>query len=386
MVDSLHTSEIPVCGALIKVVHTDCVKKKSSNASVALTPRKRASTLGVISELPNQELKKQPSEKMVCQPRSRLMSSTSTSSLGGESWPVVSGQIKAFGDKADRSNLKIEDRVVVHPADPAPSTSYLRDIEFRVVSDITYLVPIEPSIPLKLAAMLGGRGLSIYNAVVEIMDYIKTYLSSNQSNNKNELLKVLVICNDEFSMMAVQILNYLMKLENDPTNILLAIAALKDDGLMWYKKNMPMVKLVQWEGDAYDQDLLERTRDACQGDVDIVIGCINLGAPLQRSFKCLKKGGIAFLTEEMNDKVLKSLEKLAVQQSRKLKVVERCGDHDLGNLAKLLKLVKDGHVQPAFLQDDQQTAVQLNMNPVEMRRKARSLSSRAPTRVSALQE
>lgn len=101
---------------------------------------------------------------------------------------------------------------------------------------------------------------------------------------------------------------------------------------------------MQWEGDAYDQDLLERTRDACQGDVDIVIGCINLGAPLQRSFKCLKKGGIAFLTEEMNDKVLKSLEKLAVQQSRKLKVVERCGDHDLGNLAKLLKLVKDGHV------------------------------------------
>ena len=136
--------------------------------------------------------------------------------------------------------MKIEDRVVVHPADPVPSTSYLRDIEFRVVSDIAYLVPIDPGIPLKLAAMLGGRGLSIYNAVVEIMDYIKTYLSSNQSNNKNELLKVLVICNDEFSMMAVQILNYLMKLENDPTNILLAIAALKDDGLMWYKKNMPM--------------------------------------------------------------------------------------------------------------------------------------------------
>ena len=109
------------------------------------------------------------------------------------------------------------------------------------------------------------------------------------------------------------------------------------------------VKLVQWQGDAYDQDLLERTRDACQGDVDIVIGCINLGAPLQRSFKCLKKGGIAFLTEEMNDKVLKSLEKLAVQQNRKLKVVERCGDHDLDNLAKLLKLVKDGHVSKGHI-------------------------------------
>ena len=145
------------------------------------------------------------------------------------------GQVKAFGDKADRSNLKIEDRVVVHPADPAPSTSYLRDTEFRVVSDTAYLVPIDPSIPLKLAAMLGGRGLAIYNAVTETMAYIQSHLSSN----KNELLKVLVICNDEFSMMAVQILNYLMKSENEATNLLLAIAALKDDGLMWYKKNMP---------------------------------------------------------------------------------------------------------------------------------------------------
>ena len=131
--------------------------------------------------------------------------------------------------------MKIEDRVVVHSADPAPSTSYLRDIEFRVVSDIAYLVPIDPSIPLKLAAMLGGRGLSIYNAVIEIMDYVKIYLSSNRSNNKNELLKVLVICNDEFSMMAVQLIVHFLK----EFKILVALAALKDEGLMWYKKNMP---------------------------------------------------------------------------------------------------------------------------------------------------
>ena len=150
------------------------------------------------------------------------------------------GQIKAFGDKAERNTLKIEDRVVVHPADPSPSTSYLRDTEFRVVSDVTYLVPIAPSIPLKLAAMLGGRGLSIYNAVLETKEYIQTYLSTQSNNNKSsEMLKVLVICNDEFSMMAVQLLNYLVNLEHESANLLLAIAALKDDGLMWYKKNMP---------------------------------------------------------------------------------------------------------------------------------------------------
>ena len=33
-----------------------------------------------------------------------------------------SGQIKAFSDKAERGQLRIEDRVVVHPSDPSPST------------------------------------------------------------------------------------------------------------------------------------------------------------------------------------------------------------------------------------------------------------------------
>ena len=57
------------------------------------------------------------------------------------------------------------------------------------------------------------------------------------------------------------------------------------------------------------------------------------------------------MTEEMNEKVLKSLEKLADQQNRKLKVVDRCGD-DPGNLANLLKLVKEGHVRKASVKVD----------------------------------
>ena len=52
---------------------------------------------------------------------------------------------------------------------------------------------------------------------------------------ENTVIKILVICNDEFSMMAVQLLHYFMK----EFKILLALAVLKDDGLMWYKKNMP---------------------------------------------------------------------------------------------------------------------------------------------------
>ena len=102
------------------------------------------------------------------------------------------------------------------------------------------------------------------------------------------------------------------------------------------------VKLVHWNGDAYDQDLVERTRHACKGDVDIVLGCLALGAPLQRSFKCLKKGGTAFVTEDMNDKVLKSLQKLAQQQDRRLRLIEQRGSAQ--DLKALLQLVADDRV------------------------------------------
>ena len=98
------------------------------------------------------------------------------------------------------------------------------------------------------------------------------------------------------------------------------------------------VKLIQWNSDAYDQDLVERTRDACKGDVDIVLGCLGLGAPLQRSFKCLKKGGTAFVTEEINEKVLKSLQKMAEQQSKSIQIVQQ---GSIDDLKKLLALVAD---------------------------------------------
>ena len=52
---------------------------------------------------------------------------------------------------------------------------------------------------------------------------------------ENTVIKILVICNDEFSMMAVQLIVHFLK----EFKILVALAALKDEGLMWYKKNMP---------------------------------------------------------------------------------------------------------------------------------------------------
>merc|ERR1712241_924777 len=126
MVDSLHISEIPVAGALIKVLQSDKVKKKAVTSAAPMPmPRQRASTLGVITEIQDgtqkQTVPTSASGKMGSNNRlnrsRNLSASSSNSSLHGSdstTLPVVAGQIKAFGDKAERSHLRIEDRVVVH--------------------------------------------------------------------------------------------------------------------------------------------------------------------------------------------------------------------------------------------------------------------------------
>ena len=87
-----------------------------------------------------------------------------------------------------------------------------------------------------------------------------------------------------------------------------------------------------------------------QGKVDVVMGCLGLGAPLQRSFKCLKKGGTAFVTEEINEKVLKSLQKLADQNN--VKIVEKPTGSIVGtvdDLKNLLNLVAEKQVQNMYI-------------------------------------
>lgn len=147
MVDSLHTSEIPVGGALIKVLQCDKTKKKttpSSGPPPSMPPRQRASTLGVITEILDGSSKQglppstlssggsrtgqgSGSNNRLNRSRNHSASSSNSSFHGSDSknlsaLPVVAGQIKAFSDKAERGQLRIEDRVVVHPSDPSPST------------------------------------------------------------------------------------------------------------------------------------------------------------------------------------------------------------------------------------------------------------------------
>ena len=110
----------------------------------------------------------------------------------------LAGHLKAFGEQADKSLFKIEDRVVVHPGDPQASTCSIRDTEYRVVSDLKYLIPCSSKIPMKLAAILGGRGLSIYSAALTILDHVRSILNNNKERYK------INFCENDFTKKNLQ--------------------------------------------------------------------------------------------------------------------------------------------------------------------------------------
>jgi hypothetical protein len=64
------------------------------------------------------------------------------------------------------------------------------------------------------------------------------------------------------------------------------VATIRDDGFQLAKENLK-VNLVQWNEDVYEKQLIERTLDACKGEVDIVIDFGTTSRSLHRSLQCL---------------------------------------------------------------------------------------------------
>lgn len=47
--------------------------------------------------------------------------------------------------------------------------------------------------------------------------------------------------------------------------------------------------MVQWNEDCYERVLIERTKDCCEGEVDVVIDFGTTSRSLHRSLQCLSK-------------------------------------------------------------------------------------------------
>lgn len=100
---------------------------------------------------------------------------------------------------------------------------------------------------------------------------------------------------------------------------------------------------MEWNEGLYEKQLIERTMDACRGQVDVVIDFGTTSRSLHRSMQCLSKGGVVFVMKDVADRLLPKFSRRAEEREISVKPVEL---GTLEQLTDLVKLVASGEIEP----------------------------------------
>lgn len=246
----------------------------------------------------------------------------------------VAGVIESFGtDVPEDCELAVGDRVVLYPYDGIPN-GY---VEYLVVHDLKYLIKIPDSMSLSVAAMLPAGALLAMNTVFAAHEHVQALL---KERGEKSVCKILVVGTGGLALWALRIASY--HFSNMRDRVTTTIATLKDDGLL-IAQEFQRVSVVQWNEDLYEKQLIERTMDACGGQVDVVIDFGTTSRNLHRSMQCLSKGGVVFVIKEVADRLLPKFSRRAEERQQSIKPVEL---GTLEQLRELVQLVASGEIEP----------------------------------------
>ncbi|XP_018404931.1 PREDICTED: uncharacterized protein LOC108781459 isoform X2 [Cyphomyrmex costatus] len=246
----------------------------------------------------------------------------------------VAGVIESFGTEVPEDReLAVGDRVILYPYDGIPN-GY---VEYLVVYDLKYLIKLPDNMSLSVGAMLPAGALLAMNTVFAAHEHVQALL---KERGENSVCKILVVGTGGLALWALRIASY--HFSNMRDRVTTTIATLKDDGLL-IAQEFQRVNVVQWNEDLYEKQLIERTMDACGGQVDVVIDFGTTSRNLHRSMQCLSKGGVVFVIKEVADRLLPKFSRRAEERQQSIKPVE---PGTLEQLRELVQLVASGDIEP----------------------------------------
>lgn len=246
----------------------------------------------------------------------------------------VAGIVESLGTCVnDDCGYNIGDRVILYPFDGIPN-GY---VEYLVVHDLKYLIKIPDNVSLSVAAMLPAGALLAMNTVFAAHEHVQQLV---RERGENGVCKILIVGTGGLALWALRIAAYYFS--NMQSKVTITIASLKDDGLKMAQE-FQRVNVVEWNEGLYEKQLIERTMDACQGSVDVVIDFGTTSRSLHRSMQCLTKGGVVFVIKEVADRLLPKFCRLAEERDQNIKPVE---PGTLEQLNKLVQLVSTGEIEP----------------------------------------
>lgn len=235
----------------------------------------------------------------------------------------VAGTVDSIGSSVSEPEFKVGDRVIVYPYEGHPPGYG----EFIAVPEIKYLVKIPDSISLSVAAMLPSGALWAMNTVFRAREQVKEVLASK--NNPAATCSVLLVGTGGLALWALRIVRYFWPTED---HVKITVACLRDEGISIVRDQLG-VDIVQWSEDLYEETLVDRTRDACGGHVDVVIDFSATSRSVRRAMKCLTPGGVILVSAEHAESFLARYTKEAERSNHKLVAVQ------LGSLEQLKELV-----------------------------------------------
>ncbi|XP_058802743.1 uncharacterized protein LOC131670813 isoform X2 [Phymastichus coffea] len=246
----------------------------------------------------------------------------------------VAGILESLGaELTEDCGYAVGDRVIMYPYEGIPN-GY---VEYLVVHDLKYLIKLPDSMPLSVAAMLPAGALLAMNTVFAAHEHVQNLL---RERGDGSVCKILIVGTGGLALWALRIAAY--HFTNMKDRVTITIASLKDDGLMMAQE-FQRVNVVQWSEDLYERQLIERTMDACGGQVDVVIDFGTTSRSLHRSMQCLNKGGVVFVIKEVADRLLPKFSRRAEERQQSIKPVE---PGSLEQLRELVQLVGSGEIEP----------------------------------------
>ncbi|XP_018320645.1 uncharacterized protein LOC108733819 isoform X2 [Agrilus planipennis] len=325
--------DVPPFGARLRVVCAGvCYRNRNRSASVS----------SMSSNASNQSLEETP------------FSPAHHGIRDGALFPgyEVSGIVDELGSEVtDNGNIVLGQRVVLFPYEGVPD-GYA---EYIVVPQLSYLVPIPDNLPLSVAAMLPTGALLAKNAVIAAHEYVLEFLKERPSDQD---CKILIVGTGGLALWAIRIAQHHFKSLEYKDRVQITVASLKDEGFK-LAKELHDVNLVQWNEEVYEKQLIERTKDACRGPVDIVIDFGTTSRSLHRSLQCLNTKGIVLVNEEVAERLLPKFSRLAAERQQKIQAIQK---GTIEHLQELVHLVAEGEIIPPphteFCIDDTSKVIQ----------------------------
>ncbi|XP_043193196.1 uncharacterized protein LOC122365767 isoform X4 [Amphibalanus amphitrite] len=263
----------------------------------------------------------------------------------------VAGQIESFGENVDpKCGLKVGDNVIVYPYIGCPE-GYA---EYVAVEDVQYLVKVPDEVPMPVASMLPSGGLWAMNSVFTARQYVEKLLKERGDKGK---VNVLVVGTGGLALWAIRIGRHYFPEWTEGQAVRLTVAVLRDEGLQSITEQEHQnatdmseepgihgrVNIVQWSEDCYETQLIERTINACEGNVDIIIDFAANPRSMNRSLKCLSKGGVIVIGAETAQRYVSRFESVAQASDQTIVPVEM---GSLEQLHTLVHLIASKKVEP----------------------------------------